>query len=161
MLQGLIHHSSLLPILAAFAIFNVLFRFFLRSKSKTVKVYSDGITPPKFIGRNGMTNSPMDDWDTAGDVIANNINIRAILHYVKPSGAMEFHDIEIIRLHGIKSKQGIQVGSLVARGKSPKSNLIYQFYRLRAIEDPATGEIISSDHSKALWLIKKSGAIFL
>ena len=160
MIRAIAEHPSHFLLIVGFLVFSVVFKFFMKTKKRLVDVRDIDGGIPSFSGRYQRTSSPVDDWEPSGNVIADNLNMRVILHYSKPSGRIELHDVIIKQLHGIYSPHEIRIGSLSSRNQGKKSpSLIYQFYRLHAVEDPITGEIFLNDKDKALWLAQSAGLL--
>ncbi|MHB0671884.1 Hypothetical protein HVPorG_03617a [Roseomonas mucosa] len=161
MLRAIGSGSPMLAVLIGFLAVMLAFRFLAQVKSRTVRtsVSSDDAVPI-FSGRAGHSASPVDDWEPIGNVIADHLRLRTILHYARPSGTIDIVETEIIRLHGVLSQQGIQIGSLIETGHGRRNaKRIFQFYRIKAVEDPVTHEIYVNDFDKALWLIRSAGLI--
>ncbi|WP_338928297.1 hypothetical protein WDZ11_13640 [Roseomonas mucosa] len=160
MIHGIITGNHNVFILFVFVIGMVSFKFLIKAKSRTVKPNLITGAGANFGNQKLLASSPVDDWEPLGDVIAENLDFNAIFHYAKPSGILEIHEVRIIRLHGVKSDQGLQIGSMIAVNTNPKKpKKVYQFYRLRALEDPSTGRLFTSDVDKAKWLAAASGLI--
>ncbi|MDT8330760.1 hypothetical protein RQ831_06825 [Roseomonas gilardii] len=161
MLKALATGSTSFFILIGFLALALSLKFIMQVKSRQVRVEisKDGQNPV-FVGRKGSTISPSDDWEPIGGVIADNLNFPVILHYARPSGVVDLMDATIVRLHGLNSAEGLQIGSLISQSEGrKKTKKIYQFYRIRAVEDPTTGDIHVADIDKARWIALAAGLI--
>ena len=109
-------------------------------------------------GRLRTTATPFDDSEPQGTLLADHLELPVVLHYARPSGAVDVVEARIGRLFGHHDGKGLRIGSLQTLPDQPKGfrrNL--QFYRLRGLEDPATGVVMVGDADKAHWLAQKAG----
>ncbi|UPG72299.1 hypothetical protein MVG78_17590 [Roseomonas gilardii subsp. gilardii] len=111
-------------------------------------------------GRLRPAPTPFDDSEPQGALLADHLELPVVLHYARPSGAVDVVEVRIGRIFGHHDSQGLRIGSLQTLPDQPKGfrrNL--QFYRLRGLEDPATGVVMVSDADKAHWLAHKAGLL--
>lgn len=111
-------------------------------------------------GRLRATATPFDDSEPQGTLLADHLELPVVLHYARPSGAVDVVEARIGRLFGHHDSKGLRIGSLQTLPDQPKGfrrNL--QFYRLRGLEDPATGVVMVGDADKAHWLAQKAGLL--
>jgi len=129
----------------------------VRGKSK-LKFQENAVTGKLEVKTHG--DAPFDDIEPQGDLLADNLDIPAVLHHARPSGTIEVRSARIQRIYGRKDAQGLQVATVMGAPDTPgKPRTTYQFYRLRSIEDPESGTLLVSDLDKARWLLAKGRLI--
>ncbi|MFC0407618.1 hypothetical protein [Roseomonas elaeocarpi] len=121
----------------------------LRENARTGKIEAEG-----------HGKAPFDDIEPQGDLLADHLDIPAVLHHARPSGAIEVKSARIQRIYGRKDFDGLQIGTVMSAPEAEgKPRGTYQFYRLRSIEDPESGALLVSDLDKARWLAAKGKLI--
>jgi len=146
-------HSSLLfyGVLITWAILAFAGRYRRRIK---LKFQTDAATGQVEAKNHGPV--PFDDIEPQGDLLVDNLDVPAVMHYARPSGAIDVKPARIQRIYGKKDAQGLQIGTVMGAPETKgKPRTPFQFYRLRSIEDPATGQLMVGDLDKARWLAAK------
>ncbi|MFT8245799.1 hypothetical protein [Roseomonas sp. BN140053] len=159
MLQALTSGGSVATLLLAFFGFWGLLGL-LRFQRRGVGLNTGLI--PRF-GRSSATGTDarlLDDAHPHGEMLAGNLDVEVIVHYVAPSGKVAPQAIRMARIYGERGPQGMQISGIMAAPKPPvKLGLMYQFYRIRALEEPHGGATILDEVAKACWIAEAGGLL--